>query len=79
MFTDVFNHPVGFGLGFATNAAPLLIVSRPRTANDLILFVLIHFGSLNQTELAYPTQRGPITASYNSSWSAVQDHVLYLA
>lgn len=36
---------VGLGLGFATNAAPLLI-----------------------TELAYPTQRGPITASYNSSW-----------
>ncbi|KAG9006696.1 hypothetical protein FRB94_014147 [Tulasnella sp. JGI-2019a] len=36
---------IGFGLGFATNAAPLLI-----------------------TELAYPTQRAPITASYNSSW-----------
>ncbi|KAG8904531.1 hypothetical protein FRB99_001614 [Tulasnella sp. 403] len=36
---------IGLGLGFATNAAPLLI-----------------------TELAYPTQRGPITASYNSSW-----------
>ncbi|CAE6472985.1 unnamed protein product [Rhizoctonia solani] len=36
---------IGLGLGFATNAAPLLI-----------------------TELAYPTQRGPITAMYNSSW-----------
>ncbi|KAG9120640.1 hypothetical protein FRC07_003796 [Ceratobasidium sp. 392] len=36
---------IGFGLCFATNAAPLLI-----------------------TELAYPTQRGRITAMYNSSW-----------
>jgi sugar porter (SP) family MFS transporter len=36
---------IGFGLCFAANAAPLLIV-----------------------ELAYPTQRGPITALYNSSW-----------
>ncbi|KAG8736299.1 hypothetical protein FRC12_017693, partial [Ceratobasidium sp. 428] len=38
---------IGFGLCFATNAAPLLI-----------------------TELAYPTQRGRITAMYNSSWYA---------
>ncbi|KDQ15950.1 hypothetical protein BOTBODRAFT_130708 [Botryobasidium botryosum FD-172 SS1] len=36
---------IGFGLNFAANAAPLLIV-----------------------ELAYPTQRGPVTALYNSSW-----------
>ncbi|KAJ3035763.1 hypothetical protein HDV00_003435 [Rhizophlyctis rosea] len=36
---------IGFGLGFAANAAPLLI-----------------------TELAYPTQRGPYTSLYNSTW-----------
>ncbi|KAJ3039982.1 hypothetical protein HDV00_011537 [Rhizophlyctis rosea] len=36
---------IGFGLGFACNAAPLLI-----------------------TELAYPTQRGPYTSLYNSTW-----------
>lgn len=36
---------IGFGLCFATNSAPLLIV-----------------------ELAYPTQRAQLTASYNSSW-----------
>ncbi|GJJ08646.1 hypothetical protein Clacol_002865 [Clathrus columnatus] len=44
---------IGFGLCFATNAAPLLI-----------------------TELAYPTQRGPITALYNSSWYA--GSIIYL-
>lgn len=41
---------IGFGLTFATNAAPILIV-----------------------ELAYPTQRAPITALYNSFVSCSLD------
>ncbi|EJC98582.1 hexose transporter [Fomitiporia mediterranea MF3/22] len=38
---------LGFGLGFCTAAAPMLV-----------------------TELAYPTQRGPISSVYNALWPA---------
>jgi len=43
-----------------------------RGAFEFVLGLMIGFGNLlhpnSQTELAYPTQRGPITAMYNSSW-----------
>lgn len=58
---------VGFGLCISINAAPLLIVSFQMsrlTASSPTKTLTEH----GQTELAYPTQRGPITAMYNTNW-----------